>query len=580
MKSTAQFLAFILVIALMGCQGPPQNSQPVHSPTTGQQTVAPSETPQPAATVTATETPALEVVVTTEEDILDGDTTQVDALLANPGADGAISLREAIQASNQTPGPKRITFAPALKGATLFLGKAQQYDEPRLLFTMDQLIVNGDVDGDGVGDVTLDGSALNPNNSTALILSASDIAIENLKFNGFRRFTLAIACVDDRCADRSYEHIEIRNNAIVSEVGGGGILLTPMKIVSDTTDPTLFSHISISDVKIVANRIAVSNGGNPGIFIAAAGAGGSDNRLADILIHDNTITSPGATITVNGGDGSSYYFQLPGEEKFSDRNVVEGVVITSNSLDPRGIGTDSAHPSGVVMIGGNFGNSDNVIRNVLIGENEISANGEHMVILNPTNNEVLGGLPLTTRAATGNLIENVEIVGNISHVESAAFTLLASSGQDPAPKGATGRIAHVWIHDNQVLDYKWEGVAIFAGVGENANLIEDVVIERNTFTALDITKGVALFVYAGGCSGCSRPSDGNRILGLVIRDNVVNNNNFIFMNGGMEDYASNNMVEYFLGPNDLTPPGAVVDIADYAAKNNVGNRAVALEQEP
>ena len=581
MKKTTLFLAIILVTVLAGCQGNSKDNQPSLSPTLDQPVTSTTEaTKAPEPTATATEVPVIEVVVTTEKDIVDGDTTQIDALLADPGADGFVSLREAILASNQTSGMKRIVFSPTLKGMTLFMGKDQQYEEPRLLITADQLTLDGDVDGDGVSDITLDGSALDSNYSSAFILNASQITIENLQFNGFKVFNIAIACVDDHCADRSYEHIEIRNNVIFSDVGGGGILLSPLKIVSDMADPTLFSNISISDIQIVDNQITVSNGGNGGIFIMAAGAGGSDNHLADILIHGNTITSPGATITINAGDGSSYYFRLPGDEIFSDRNLVEGVTISSNNLDPVGVGGDSARPSGMVMIGGNFGNSDNVIRDVVIKDNEVSAHAEHMVTLNPTNNEVLGGLPLTTRAATGNVIENVEIAGNVSHADSSAFTLLASSGQDPAPKGATGRISHVWIHDNQILDYKWEGIDFFAGVGESNNLIEDVVIEKNTFTALDITKGVSLFIYAGGCSGCTRPSDGNRILGLVIRDNIVNCNNFIFMSGGMEEYASNNTVEYFLGQNDVTPPDATMDIADSVSRKNSGNQAIALEQEP
>jgi hypothetical protein len=92
-------------------------------------------------------------------------------------------------------------------------------------------------------------------------------------------------------------------------------------------DTTLFSNISISNIQILDNTIAVSNGENGGIFLMAAGAGGSDNHLADILIEGNTITSPGATITVNAADGSSYYFNIPGDELFSDRNVVERLIV-------------------------------------------------------------------------------------------------------------------------------------------------------------------------------------------------------------------------------------------------------------
>ncbi len=53
------------------------------------------------------------VVVDTASDLADGDTSSIDALLMNRGADGYISLREAILAANGSPnsgGPDRIHF--------------------------------------------------------------------------------------------------------------------------------------------------------------------------------------------------------------------------------------------------------------------------------------------------------------------------------------------------------------------------------------------------------------------------------------------------------------------------------------
>lgn len=43
-------------------------------------------------------------------DVNDGDTSSISALIASPGADGFISLREAILAANNTPGPDTINF--------------------------------------------------------------------------------------------------------------------------------------------------------------------------------------------------------------------------------------------------------------------------------------------------------------------------------------------------------------------------------------------------------------------------------------------------------------------------------------
>ena len=53
--------------------------------------------------------PATVVEVTTNDDIADGDTSSIAALLADQGADGTISLREAILATNATAGTTRST---------------------------------------------------------------------------------------------------------------------------------------------------------------------------------------------------------------------------------------------------------------------------------------------------------------------------------------------------------------------------------------------------------------------------------------------------------------------------------------
>jgi parallel beta-helix repeat protein len=57
------------------------------------------------------------LVVTTTADTVDGTTTSVANLIANPGADGRISLREAITAANATAGADTVTFGIPLTDA-------------------------------------------------------------------------------------------------------------------------------------------------------------------------------------------------------------------------------------------------------------------------------------------------------------------------------------------------------------------------------------------------------------------------------------------------------------------------------
>jgi CSLREA domain-containing protein len=66
------------------------------------------------------------LIVTTTADTVDGNTTSVAALIQTPGADGRISLREAIEATNATGGLDTIRFGiPPIPGVkTIVLGSA------------------------------------------------------------------------------------------------------------------------------------------------------------------------------------------------------------------------------------------------------------------------------------------------------------------------------------------------------------------------------------------------------------------------------------------------------------------------
>jgi hypothetical protein len=91
-----------------------------------------------------------DIVVTTISDETNGDVATVGGLIATPGPDG-VSLREAIEATNNDPGSYMIGFAPALGGTTITLAD----DLPPL--TGGGVTVEGDVDGNGKPDVTLRG---------------------------------------------------------------------------------------------------------------------------------------------------------------------------------------------------------------------------------------------------------------------------------------------------------------------------------------------------------------------------------------------------------------------------------------
>ena len=76
-------------------------------------------------------------------------TTAMDAV--DP-LDGETSLREAIALANDTPGTDIVSFAPALAGGTLRLTQGE-------IEITDALVIDADLDDDGLPDITITGDA-------------------------------------------------------------------------------------------------------------------------------------------------------------------------------------------------------------------------------------------------------------------------------------------------------------------------------------------------------------------------------------------------------------------------------------
>ena len=94
------------------------------------------------------------------QNVVDGDTSDIAALLADPGADGLISLREAIRATNNTAGADTITFDQA---GTIILDVIEgSTNGDNALEIRGDLTIDGDLDSDGIPDVTLERDSTSP----------------------------------------------------------------------------------------------------------------------------------------------------------------------------------------------------------------------------------------------------------------------------------------------------------------------------------------------------------------------------------------------------------------------------------
>jgi hypothetical protein len=572
-------LVLIPVLILTGC-GSGSADTNVPSPTNTLPVIS-------SLTPTSTSEPALVVTVNTVVDLVDGTAVTLDGLIANPGPDGLISLREAVLAADATPGKKMIVFDVSLLGQTIVLEADQQHTEPRLVITGEGITLDGDIDGDGQPDITLDASRMSKGFSSAFLVSSRDITIDHFIFQGFQQYALVIACIDPTCSTKPFQHIRFQNNQIFSDNGGGGIVVSPQNINGPMDDLAFFSDMEISDLEVTGNVIEITNGSNNGIFMQAAGGGLSRNRLTNVVIQGNHIRSPGPTITLIPADANSTFYGFPEPVLFSDDNLVENITINDNILDPQGVGGDGTRPTGIILLAGNSGNSRNIIRGVVISGNEISSNAETGIALTATMLDSYSYLhdpgSNTENALEEILVEsnNINAWMNSIYLEAATGQYYTPLGGEPQLPGETGRLTNIRILSNNLLDFKFDGLDLFGGSGASGNRVEDVRIEQNVIRSIDPLKGVALNIYAGGCSSfCTRPSERNEITDLVIQGNFVTCNNFLWLSGGLEQYASDNLVEFYLGENDVTPADSIVSISDSAFREVQGNRAVRLDTAP
>jgi RHS repeat-associated protein len=118
------------------------------------------------------------VTIGNDTDVYDGDDTNITALLADPGTDGTISLREAIVAANNTSGADTLEFDENLFAAgptSIVLGSLGHL----------QITEDLDIDGPGAEVLTIDGDDANYTNRVFYVSSSSAVVtIRGLTITG------------------------------------------------------------------------------------------------------------------------------------------------------------------------------------------------------------------------------------------------------------------------------------------------------------------------------------------------------------------------------------------------------------
>ena len=414
-----------------------------------------------------------EIVVANNSDALNGDISSADNLTANPGPDG-ISLREAIEATNNDPGTYGIRFDEALSGSTITLGSGL----PEL--TGGGVAIEGDMDGDRISDVTI----ASPDGERGLWGFSVASSGNRLAGLTLRRFLTGVQLQPSVSGTSLPDHQVYADNVIANMVilnVNEGIAVRS-GFSSECPGPpepqrcetyNTWTNTSIVGNTVQARRLAAHDVDPRGIAVRPT-------HVGDSFVH--------ATVTDN-------------DVGVSGRNTDIGIGVQS--------GLDSTNVR---------------IADVFIARNTVSG-------------PVGIGIEVTAGAnrAQATTVENVRVVDNrIDLVDrDQAFCcqgIVVQAGSD-SPEFAIGPpvrylddnlVRDVVVRGNSVTgDLAW-GLSVQAGVGGGGhrNRVRNIRVVDNLFRSTKAAMGA--FVWTGdGNPYKNRYSADNRISGLVIKKNRI-----------------------------------------------------------
>jgi trimeric autotransporter adhesin len=368
------------------------------------------------------------LVVDTTADTADGNTASIEALYADKGADGFISLREAITAANNTAngtgGADRIHFDitdPLVGGAhTITLtyeGLNPGVDALPVL--TEAVVIDATTDADwavtgGLPVVVLDGSAA-AGSADGLVITAGGSTVRGLVIQNFGHYALYLATGGGNTIEGNFIGTNAAGTAIAGNTWGlvvedsannviGGTTAAALNLISgNTNDGVNLSGTGSTGNQILGNRIGTNLAGTAALGNAGVGIG----------------IGAGASGNTVGGPGSAYRNLISG-------NLEYGVFITDattsgNAVQANWIGVNAAGTA--ALSNGGFGVVvDLRAQSTTVAGNVISGN------TNTSWSAARGGLYLYA--------DGVTIQGNLIGTDATGTVLLGNGGG----AGVTGGI--------------------------------------------------------------------------------------------------------------------------------------------
>ena len=502
---------------------------------------------------------SVEIAVTTTADVVNGDVSLVQALVANPGPDG-ISLREALKVTNTIPGAYTIRFASSLSGQTIALTS----NLPVLVGG--GVTVNGEIGGQP-------GITITPGPNFQIGVAPGNC---NSKFNMGCGFVIG-------SSNNSIKYMQLTGFSI-------GILVMPW-------DPTGLNSLESVSHKTIANTLihgnVMKNLGVNGVAISSsqpkdvksdscgfwakpASICWTYNTWSNTSITDNLIDIP-----YSGGSGQAVV-SSPG----NGGDVVKGLSITGNTLSNQGL--DVA----IQIINGGYSKNQSQSE-ILIQKNKISGGWGI---------EIAGGAGRTQDSS----ISNVQILDNqlnlmpltgkcdsswnsckaqsycCSGIKMSAATdnwggLADSIAPDSQP--SRNSLRNVVVRGNTITGQLIQGISISSGVtgGSSDNVVDGVLIEHNSIKSSTIGTGIHILNY--GDSQTTSPN--NSITNVNVLANRIEIGNIegaernvdgaIVVNAGSQLVVNSRVTNVSIMNNITGPGNAAISLigGSFRAEGNV-----------
>lgn len=399
------------------------------------------------------------ITVTSSSDAVNGDTAAVARLTASPGADG-ISLREAIMATNNDPAPTTIRFAAALKGATIAV-------DGTLTLLGGGIVLDGDVDGDGRPDVTIDGGGgvvpLQVESGSNLIQALTiQNAVEGVKLSCWacRSKTLSSNVVRNLIVRNVEVGIKVEASPGATAVRHSDVLVAGNAIEARRQAVDLSLHRAAGSVieraTVRDNQIRIAAGGRNGIAVSVGfWVGSDDNRMSDLVISNNDIQG---AFLFNGID-------LNLSAAGGKRNRLERVRISGNRIKllerPAALPAGDQYSLGGIQLQPGDGATDDIDRSFRpIGYPEGDTIDGIWIIRNTIEGPLIKAVDLGagSQGALRSSTRNVYVLGNTFNVGDRGIQFRGGSGPSITEKE---RMVSSALIENVVL----RGNTIKAGGG-------------------------------------------------------------------------------------------------------------------